>query len=312
MIPPPSPAANNMRGAVTFGLLGCAAGHGMLTWPPNRVGGTMRRAAAGGDMDMATFANASWYTQNAHIPGKATNCGEFVTGIKCGTRDATQPWRAPGTTPVYSPCGAYCYDQGTYSAVGCTIGQSYDDDDNWEVKDGRDLPKSKRTVWTAGGAAKVAFTALFNHGGGYAYRLCPASAAAQSEACFQQHHLQFASNETTVRWTNGTEASYPALTMTSGTHPAGSHWRTIRIPSCSTTTPSICGHELLPAPCDGCCAHHCDRWHYSLMDDIAIPATLAPGDYTLSWRWDAEINHQVWQGCADVTVVAAAGTSASA
>ena len=41
------------------------------------------------------------------------------------------------------------------------------------------------------------------------------------------------------------------------------------------------------------------------MDSVAIPATLPPGDYTLSWRWDGEINHQVWQNCADVTIAAA-------
>lgn len=286
-------------------LAGGAAAHGMITWPPSRVGGTLRQAASRGDMDMQTFANASWYTQDATIPGPATNCGpKFLTGIKCGTRDATQPWRAPGTAPVFSPCGAYCYDQDTYSASGCTVGQAYDDDDMWTVKDGRDLPKSKRTLWTAGGTARVGFTALFNHGGGYSWRLCPA-AAEQSEACFQRTVLEFAAPNTTVHWINGTQASYPAVTMTSGTHPAGSHWRTIRIPSCSTTTPSICGHELLPPPCDGCCAHHCDRWRYSLLDTVAVPAALKAGDYTLSWRWDAEINHQVWQGCADITVAAA-------
>lgn len=41
-------------------------------------------------------------------------------------------------------------------------------DDDWKVTDGRDLPKSKVTEWEAGGTAKVAFTALFNHGGGTA------------------------------------------------------------------------------------------------------------------------------------------------
>ena len=51
------------------------------------------------------------FTQQANIPGPATNCGpKYVTGIPCGARDAKQPWRAPGTSPVYSPCGAFCYN----------------------------------------------------------------------------------------------------------------------------------------------------------------------------------------------------------
>ena len=117
-----------------------------------------------------------------------------------------------------------------------------------------------------------------------------------------------AGDTSTVHWTSQfkADASFPAVTMSTGTYPVGSQWRTIRIPSCSTTTPSICGHELLPKPCDRCCEHNCDEWHFSVVDNVTIPASLPPGDYTLSWRWDAEINHQVWQNCADVSVVAAA------
>jgi len=290
-------------------LVAGAASHGMLTFPPSRVGGTLEQAAARGDMDQQTFNNVSWFTQDAEIPGNATNCGKYVTGIACGTRDAKQPWRAPGTAPVFSPCGAFCMNENTYSPNGCVVGKHYDDDDdNWKVTDGRDLPKSERTEWRAGGTAKVAFTTLFNHGGGYAYRLCPQGPLEQTEECFQAHHLDFATDKTTVHWMGGRQAEYEAVTMSNGTYPVGSQWRTIRIPSCSTTTPSICGKELLPRPCLTCCAHYCDTWHFSLMDTVAVPADLKPGPYTLSWRWDAEINHQVWQGCADITVVHGAQT----
>lgn len=294
------------RGKFAPSLFAVATGHGMLTFPPGRNGGNLQDAAKYGDMDMITFNTASWFTQDATIPGAATNCGEYVTGIACGTRDATQPWRAPGTAPVFSPCGAFCENDGTGSPSGCDIGQK--PDDWWTVRDGNDLPKTDRSMWTAGGTAKVAFAALFNHGGGYSYRLCPADSP-QTEECFQKTHLEFADDTTTVHWTTGDEATYPAVTMSTGTHPAGSQWRTIRIPSCSTTTPSICGKELLPQPCEKCCAHHCDTWDYSLMDTVKVP-NVAPGDYTLSWRWDGEINHQVWQNCADITVAAGANASA--
>ena len=39
---------------------------------------------------------------------------------------------------------------------------------------------------------------------------------------------------------------------------------------------------------------------YSLVDNVVVPADLEPGDYLLSWRWDCEHTHQVWQNCADV------------
>ena len=156
-----------MTSAICLLLAVGAAGHGMLTWPPSRVGGNLREAASYGDMDMQTFNNASWFTQSATIPGPPTNCGKYVTGVKCGTRDSLQPWRAPGTAAVFSPCGGFCLKDGSDSPNGCEIGGTgYD-----TKRDGRDLPKSKITEWQAGGTAKVAFTALFNHGGGYAYRL---------------------------------------------------------------------------------------------------------------------------------------------
>lgn len=273
-----------------------------MTFPPSRNGGNLKDAAYS-DMDMGIFNTASWFTQDATIPGEATNCGkEYVTGIPCGARDDKTPWRAPGTTPVFSPCGGFCENKGGDSPSGCDVGKK--PDPQWDVRDGVDLPKTTRTQWTAGGTAKVAFALMYNHGGGYAYRLCPAGSE-QTEACFQKTHLDYASNTTVVHWRNGEEADYPAVTMSTGTYPPGSQWRTIRIPSCSTMFPSICGKELLPKPCEKCCAHSCDTWDYSLMDEVVVPATLPPGDYTLAWRYDAEINHQVWQNCADITVVAA-------
>ena len=122
--------------------------------------------------------------QDANIPGEPTNCGsKYVTGIPCGARDSKQPWRAPGTTPVFSPCGGFCMNQNSDSPSGCDVGRKPSDD--WTVIDGNDLAKTDRTVWTAGSTAKVAFAALYNHGGGYAYRLCPAGDP-QTEACFQK------------------------------------------------------------------------------------------------------------------------------
>lgn len=43
---------------------------------------------------------------------------------------------------------------------------------------------------------------------------------------------------------------------------------------------------------------------YNTVDTVIVPKDLAPGDYTLSFRWDAEQTKQVWQACSDVRVVA--------
>lgn len=46
-------------------------------------------------------------------------------------------------------------------------------------------------------------------------------------------------------------------------------------------------------------------WEWSVLDRVRVPADIPLGDYVVSWRWDCEESAQVWQNCADVTVVAA-------
>lgn len=40
---------------------------------------------------------------------------------------------------------------------------------------------------------------------------------------------------------------------------------------------------------------------YSIVDKITVPL-VKPGSYLLSWRWDCEQSHQIWQNCADVHI----------
>jgi hypothetical protein len=47
---------------------------------------------------------------------------------------------------------------------------------------------------------------------------------------------------------------------------------------------------------------HCSPYMWTMVDKVRVPT--APGDYTLSFRWDCEHTPQVWNQCADVTVVA--------
>merc|ERR1712098_712163 len=92
-----------------------------------------------------------------------------------------------------------------------------------------------------------------------------------------------------------------AITTTKGTSPAGSQWRRNPIP----LGPPGVGHGqgLFKPPCAGC---NGDFRTFSVVDEVAVPASLTPGNYTLSWRWDPEDvpTGQVWSNCGDVTITA--------
>ena len=56
---------------------------------------------------------------------------------------------------------------------------------------GTDLkPLPTGVQWTIGSTAEVTWNVMFNHGGGYSYRLCPADEPL-TEECFQKGHLEF-------------------------------------------------------------------------------------------------------------------------
>jgi len=295
-------------------LLGAAAGvagHGVLTLPASRNGGSIKTAAA---YETGQSGQHSWYTLGSPIPGPATTCGtKYVTAVPCSESpyESRTPWRAPGTADVFSPCGAWTSTipnarldanaLGPYPRCPAQCGTCCKNVTEYAtLHDGRDLPKTKRTVWKAGATAEVGWAALYNHGGGYAYRLCPANDP-QTEECFRKTHLDFVGNTSVLRYTDGKEQEISALTLSEGTHPAGSQWRAIRITACAGLgSPTPCP-AILPSPAG---VGKYNEWHYSVVDKVVIPGTLPTGDYTLSWRWDTEINHQIWQNCADITVEA--------
>lgn len=72
-----------------------------------------------------------------------------------------------------------------------------------------------------------------NHGGGYAYRLCP-SGANLTESCFQQHHLQFVGEQSWIQYADDTAnwTAIPAARTTEGTRPPSSSWTKNPIPAC--------------------------------------------------------------------------------
>eukprot|EP00310_Coccolithus_braarudii_P014694 CAMPEP_0183341004 /NCGR_PEP_ID=MMETSP0164_2-20130417/7365_1 /TAXON_ID=221442 /ORGANISM="Coccolithus pelagicus ssp braarudi, Strain PLY182g" /LENGTH=248 /DNA_ID=CAMNT_0025511229 /DNA_START=87 /DNA_END=833 /DNA_ORIENTATION=+ len=112
-------------------------------------------------------------------------------GAKAGSeQDAYRynPWRAPGYAPVTDACGM----AGGSPTLG--LGHASFHTVPW-AKQGdlgsRMLPKGPAAAtWVAGSVVEVGWGVRFNHGGGYQYRLCPASEPL-TEECFQRHPLIF-------------------------------------------------------------------------------------------------------------------------
>jgi hypothetical protein len=88
------------------------------------------------------------------------------------------PWRAPGHAPVVDPCGQ-AGGEFAYQKLG---GESVFFNTSMAGKGmlGSKLPPTPvdlRPRWKRGTAQEVQWGVRYNHGGGYAYRLCPASEA---------------------------------------------------------------------------------------------------------------------------------------
>jgi len=308
-----------------FVMLGSVMGHGVMTLPSPRQGvGSKLPPSLDIPVSQGDWSHSAWFTNNVNpqgdpnrieIPGNATNCEPFVfttktIPINCGGPHdpyAKKPWRAPGTAPILSPCGVLggglpCDVEGAWHCSSKTDGQGRP-----RETDGIHLPPTNRTVWKQGSTQQVAWSIQANHGGGYSWRLCPSSNEL-TEECFQKGHLRFAGTTSIVHWFDGHESVIPLVTTTNGTFPSGSQWARNPIPGDdgnATFAP-------FPAPCPGCdtCAKGAcqppnrtlELHNFSIIDSVVIPVDQAPGDYVLSWRWDCEVNPQVWTNCADVTI----------
>ena len=125
------------------------------------------------------------------------------------------PWRAPGKAPVSDACGmaggspVEVFNAGAYNR---TIYAKQGDLGSRVLK-----PRPSGTIWARGETAKVRWQQTANHGGGYRYRLCPASSPL-TEACFQAHSLDFATPaHHTLRFANASlDVDIPATVVTAG------------------------------------------------------------------------------------------------
>ena len=85
----------------------------------------------------------------------------------------SMPWRSPGHSPVFSPCGIDGGGKTLHPANGAfPVGKSIG-------TDGRSLEEGPKTVWRRGEAADVAWSITANHGGGCK---CPPSRRPPSPA----------------------------------------------------------------------------------------------------------------------------------
>lgn len=242
------------------------------------------------------------------------------------------PWRFPGSAPVYNPCGLN--GGGPFPGPHGTGGRAFFGfTQGWK---GTEVsPLLKETTWIAGSTVEVAWGITANHGGGYQYRLCRLKERSiniteqLSEECFQQTPLEFVGDKQWIQWGLGMDVKnrteIPAVRITEGVLPKGSTWTRNPIPACNDV-PRMGGHNhkcsgpMFEPPIPGLygfgpgsCAsgeapctlkQMADReeeFTFGIVDLVKIPE-IPPGDYILSFRWDVEQLPQVWTNCADVKI----------
>jgi len=247
------------------------------------------------------------------------------------------PWRAPGRAPVFDACGmAGGVDHEVFNAgaYNTTIYAKQGD------LGSKVLPMRKMgTIWERGTVAKTRWQMTAAHGGGYQFRLCPANETL-TEKCFQRMPLKFAEPDFhTIIFSDPSKNRKVNATLVPDSVTGTGDWMKNPIPwndencrlccdyvvpdgeHCNYKCPG-CGAPLFAA--DGACPVDCahyglphggtdsryydfpvkENFHkYAIEDPIQVPANIAPGEYVLGWRWDAEATSQVWSNCADITIV---------
>jgi hypothetical protein len=243
------------------------------------------------------------------------------------------PWRYPGSAPVRDPCGIAGgwftegdLGNGGDSPPGVPQGE-LGSNSNYS------LPLLDRTQWVAGSTVEVAWGITANHGGGYQYRLCPAGEEL-TEACFQKTVVPFVGTSQWLQYGDGKDPTrrveVPVVEVGGDkVVPAGSVWRRNPVPPCNApitggaqhTFDKICTGPTFTPPAEGawgfgpgacgsglpgtsCTPEEFkdQNFDFGIVDKVQVP-DVPPGEYVLAFRWDSEQTPQVWNSCADVTIV---------
>lgn len=162
------------------------------------------------------------------------------------------PWRAPGHAPVVDACGQAGGEYGYQTIGGDSV--FYNTTIAGKGMFGSKLPptpRENRTHWKAGTYVEVAWGIRYNHGGGYQYRLCPASEPL-TEECFQRHPLEFDRKKQILKWNNGT-LQYPMgdkaiFVDGDAVKPKGSTWARNPIPRIWDSKAGLHNPEVCPGP----------------------------------------------------------------
>ena len=185
------------------------------------------------------------------------------------------PWRAPGSAPVGDVCG---FAGGTpYGQDGPEAGDYTNTTYAHHGMRGSTLPRMPTgTVWKRGGEANVTWNVRNNHGGGYSYRLCPASEPL-TEACFQRRPLEFMQDKQAILYPDGKVVRIQGVFIRNGTTPAGSVWARLPIPAGGL------GPRCLPGPNDTAATPNaCEKWegrgnYNGHVDGPCVPCPETPG-----------------------------------
>jgi len=250
------------------------------------------------------------------------------TGAECGGSEDFffySPWRAPGYAPVIDSCGTAGGRLPGQGAGG--YGAEYVNTTHVKIGDlGSKTLKARPTgvSWVAGQEYEVAWTLQANHGGGYSYRLCPASLEL-NEDCFNDFPLIMV-GKSALRWggVGGRRLEFEPVTVTEGTK-AGVMWRKNPVPRAWKTKEGkwgagsnhrqtgmgfqpVCEDEGMDRQgITQSCTGEWGPYNMEIVDKVLIPKDLPAGEWVLNWRMDQEESNQIWQSCADITVTSDAG-----
>jgi len=304
---------------VIFGPLS-VLGHGNMIWPPTWLGPN-ETIQPGNDYNKSIIM---WFSNWTFIPGVATldpslyTLPDFhgddyqpVEYIYPTTPDRN-PWMAPGTARVFSPCGVAGGNPFGMSSTSFEtsrgLGFSYG-------PDARDIDWKDAifTKWHRGGKAEVGWGIYANHGGGYSYRLCKVGEdgpGGVTEDCFQKTPLKFSSENSWVQYgtDKSTRIEFKANRTTEGTYPMGSQWTMNPIPVCKNPIDDLnCpeGPLEFPARVKGLQGlfPFLSFPNSTLRDEVEVPEDLNPGKYVLSFRWDCEGTPQIWNACSNILII---------
>jgi len=309
--------------------------HGAMQWPPTWFDANGTCGLGAGCFNEGVM----WFTNNTQIPGEPTipDGSELITYPKIkgsypgsgGLNVKKNPWRAPGSAAVFSPCGiAGGNPHGCPAGAKQPVGAECPGGGTAYGADAVTLPFSQATttVWKVGAVVEAGWGIRANHGGGYSYRLCKRGEAL-TEACFQRTPLAFVGDEQYVQW--GTNESrrvaFKANRTDVGTTPHASQWTKNPIPACGGfgggfMEPAgnkcgwLSGTQFSPParsletgkPLEGFCEAKGTGWRsdcpFTIIDKLQVPSDIGTGDYVLSFRWDCEQTSQVWTTCASIHI----------